>query len=186
LVRPGEPVRAITETVQELGADLIVLPTPGRPRLWQALIGSVAERFAGAAPCPVLIVNREQLSTRVSAETDSSTRVWKHVVVPVDFSDCSRQAVRYAATLAAQCHAQLTLREFSCRLATNGYVFYGALLLAGSLVVGALTRGDEVWWRTAASLGIATVLIGFIHAWLDARTAREDSRSSRRRRAKQS
>lgn len=65
-------------------------------------------------------------------------------------------------------------------------MFYGALLLAGSLVGGALTRVDEVWWRTAASLGIATVLIGFIHAWLDARAAREDLRASHERRSKKS
>lgn len=76
--------------------------------------------------------------------------------------------------------------ELSCRLAFNRYVFYGSLLLAASLVVGALTGGDELWWRTAAALGVAAVIIGLVHAWLDARGAREDTRLSRKRRANHS
>lgn len=75
--------------------------------------------------------------------------------------------------------------ELSYRLATNRYVFWGVLILAASLIAGALTKGHEVLWRSTASLGIATIAIGFIHAWLDARSGREHSRSHRKRRAKQ-
>ena len=65
-------------------------------------------------------------------------------------------------------------REWSYRLANNRYGFYGAILLAASLIAGAVTRGHEVVWRAAASLGISTVVIGLIHAWLDARSARRN------------
>ena len=61
--------------------------------------------------------------------------------------------------------------ELSYRLATNRYVFYGSLILAASLIAGAVTRGHETLWRSAASLGIAAVVIGLLHAWLDARSA---------------
>jgi len=56
---------------------------------------------------------------------------------------------------------------------TYRYVFYGSLLLAASLVVGAITREHEELWRTAAALGIATVVIGLLHAWLETRSAKE-------------
>ena len=64
--------------------------------------------------------------------------------------------------------------ELSYRLATNRYVFYGSLILAASLIAGAVTRGHETLWRSAASLGIAAVVIGLVHAWLDARSARRN------------
>ena len=66
--------------------------------------------------------------------------------------------------------------ELSYRLATNRYVFYGSLILAGSLIAGAVTRGQETLWRSAASLGIAAIVIGLVHAWLDARSARRSRR----------
>ena len=64
--------------------------------------------------------------------------------------------------------------ELSYRLATNRYVFYGSLILAASLIAGAVTRGNETLWRSAAALGIAAVVIGLLHAWLDARSARRN------------
>ena len=73
---------------------------------------------------------------------------------------------------------------FSYRLDTNRYVFYGSLILAASLIAGAVTRGQETLWRSAAALGIATVVIGLVHAVLDARSAREGSGQHRKRRAK--
>lgn len=69
-------------------------------------------------------------------------------------------------------------RDLSYRVATNRYVFYGLLLLAASLFVGAITRQHEELWRAAASLGIASVVIGLVHAWLDARADRRGRRTS--------
>jgi len=73
--------------------------------------------------------------------------------------------------------------EFSYRLKTNRYVFYGWLILAASLIAGAVSKGHEVLWRSAAALGIATIVIGFIHAGLDARSAKAGSESRGKRRA---
>ena len=74
--------------------------------------------------------------------------------------------------------------NLSYRVATNRYAFYGSLILAASLIAGAVTRGHETLWRSAVSLGTAIVIIGLIHAWLDARSAREGSGQHRKRRAK--
>jgi len=75
-------------------------------------------------------------------------------------------------------------REFSYRLATDRYVFWGLFILTASLIAGAVSKGHEVLWRSAAALGTVTVIIGFIHAWLAARSAREGSESRGKRRAK--
>jgi len=85
-------------------------------------------------------------------------------------------------------HPKVLLRsrwagEFSYRLKTNRYVFYGSLILAASLIAGTVSKGHEVLWRSAAALGTVTVIIGFIHAWLDTRSAKEGSGSHHKRRA---
>jgi nucleotide-binding universal stress UspA family protein len=55
-VRVGRPAEEIVAAAAELGCDLIVLSTHGYSGLDQILIGSVAERVARLASCPVLIV----------------------------------------------------------------------------------------------------------------------------------
>ncbi len=64
---PGAPVHMLTrlgsnagDSIAELAAsldtDVIVLPTHGRSALQQLFVGSVAERVAERAPCPVIVV----------------------------------------------------------------------------------------------------------------------------------
>ena len=52
----GPAYLAITDAAQRHGADLIVLATHGRTGLVHLLLGSVAERIARIATCPVLTV----------------------------------------------------------------------------------------------------------------------------------
>ena len=52
----GPPYLAITDAAQRHSADLIVLATHGRTGLVHLLLGSVAERVARMATCPVLTV----------------------------------------------------------------------------------------------------------------------------------
>ncbi|MEX2214184.1 MAG: universal stress protein [Phycisphaeraceae bacterium] len=58
-VRPGSAASTICEYAQEIGAELIVIPSHGRTGLKHLLIGSVAERVARHSPCPVLILRRK-------------------------------------------------------------------------------------------------------------------------------
>jgi universal stress protein A len=55
-VRAGSPAVEIDAAAKELGADLICVSTHGRTGLAHFLLGSVAEKIARHAPCPVLIV----------------------------------------------------------------------------------------------------------------------------------
>lgn len=52
----GAPHLSIVEEALRGGYDLIVMGTHGRTGIRHALIGSVAERVARTAPCPVLTV----------------------------------------------------------------------------------------------------------------------------------
>jgi nucleotide-binding universal stress UspA family protein len=54
--RTGRPDRAIVDLAREIGADLIVVATHPTTRLQRLLGGSVADRIARNAPCPVVVV----------------------------------------------------------------------------------------------------------------------------------
>jgi len=54
--RTGRPDRAIVQLARELGADVIVVATQPTSRLQRLLGGSVADRIARSAPCPVVVV----------------------------------------------------------------------------------------------------------------------------------
>ena len=54
--RTGRPDRAIVQLAREIGADVIVVATEPTTRLQRLLGGSVADRIARGAPCPVVVV----------------------------------------------------------------------------------------------------------------------------------
>jgi nucleotide-binding universal stress UspA family protein len=55
----GDPSEEICKAAKARAADLIVMGTRGRTGLAHLLLGSVAQRTLGRAPCPVLTVHRE-------------------------------------------------------------------------------------------------------------------------------
>jgi nucleotide-binding universal stress UspA family protein len=60
LFKEGAPSVEILRTAKELHADLIVLGTHGRKGLSHVMMGSVAERVAREAPCPVFIAREKK------------------------------------------------------------------------------------------------------------------------------
>ena len=52
----GDPSTKIVDFAQEIGADLIVMPSHGRKGVSRFLLGSVAERVVRLSHCPVLIL----------------------------------------------------------------------------------------------------------------------------------
>ena len=65
LHRPlGEAGAAILEVAEREGCDLIVMTSHGRTGLSRFVMGSVAERVARHAPCPVFIVGQESLRAK--------------------------------------------------------------------------------------------------------------------------
>ena len=96
----------ISQKARQLKADLIVMGTHGRTGLQHVLLGSTAERTMRLAPCPVLTVRAADGET---PPTSTAAPLIRRLLVPVDFSDCSLEAVEYAAGLARQFSATVTL-----------------------------------------------------------------------------
>lgn len=90
----------ILEYAQEHQIDLIVMGTHGRRGLRHLMMGSVAEEVVRLASCPVVTVR-----TRRSSPAEHL----KSILVPVDFSDHSRHALRQAKILANKAGATLHL-----------------------------------------------------------------------------
>ena len=86
-------------------SDLIIMGTRGKSGLAHVLLGSTAERVIRTAPCPVLAVHvaKEQSP----GEQDGMTL--NRILVPIDFSDCSLDALEYAAIVARQANASINL-----------------------------------------------------------------------------
>ena len=101
LVSEGSPGEVITELAQIHSADLIVVGTSSRAGLGKLFLGSVAEEIIREAPCPVFTVGPRVV-------TDPSTEI-QSIICATDFSPGSVRAVEFAASLAHEYQAHLTL-----------------------------------------------------------------------------
>lgn len=100
----GIPSEEVIKAADADRADLIVLGTRGRTGLEHILLGSTAERVVKGAPCPVMTVR----SALVAPSHDRPIAI-KHILVPIDFSDCSLDALEYAIPLAKRFEAPVTI-----------------------------------------------------------------------------
>jgi nucleotide-binding universal stress UspA family protein len=89
----------ILDYAQEHNIDLIVMGTHGRSGIKNLLLGSVAEKVVQLAHCSVLSI-RELKDPKPLEDLEN-------ILVPIDFSDYSRQALSYAKELA---------KEYQCKL----------------------------------------------------------------------
>ena len=99
LIRGYSAPSAILGYLNNNPFDLVVIGTHGRTGLEHFLIGSVAEKVVRYAPCPVLTISR-----KAEAETE-----FKTILVPFDFSEHARLALKNALEWAALFEAKLHL-----------------------------------------------------------------------------
>jgi len=97
----GIPAQQINETARELKSDLVVMGTRGRTGLAHVLLGSTAEGVVRGAPCPVLTVRSVASGTQPVQLT--------RILVAVDFSDCSLEALEYTVQAAREFSASVTI-----------------------------------------------------------------------------
>lgn len=110
LVRTGIAFFEITQAARDLESDLIILSAHEFTGLKHVWLGSTAERVVRHAECPVLVLGKtDRFSALSSGETEADVLRICRVLVPVDFSDPSRAALRYAARLAARFKASVYL-----------------------------------------------------------------------------
>jgi nucleotide-binding universal stress UspA family protein len=97
IVRFGKPFLEIIQVARDEKVDLLAVGTHGRAGMDRVILGSVAERIVRKAHCPVLVVrNRKYIG-------------FKRIIVPIDFSDCSRKALEYAVATARAHESKLTI-----------------------------------------------------------------------------
>lgn len=98
----GDVAQTVLDFARNKHIDLIVLGTHGRGGLGKALMGSVAEKVFRQSSVPVLTLGPH---LRRSAREHSP----RNLVVAADLTSASARAAHFAATLARESHAKLTL-----------------------------------------------------------------------------
>lgn len=91
----------ILEYSDDHNIDLIVMGTHGRRGLKHLFLGSVAEEVVRLAPCPVLTIRERKEPIAVEAV--------RTILVPIDFSEHSRDALIHAKQFAASYRAHMHL-----------------------------------------------------------------------------
>jgi nucleotide-binding universal stress UspA family protein len=109
-IASGIPSQEILAAAAAEDTDLIVVGTRGKTGLEHVVLGSTAERIIRTAPCPVLAVRGEgQQAGEAAGGPLPYPLSFCRMLVPVDFSDCSLDALEYAALLAQRAQASIRL-----------------------------------------------------------------------------
>jgi len=89
----------ILNYAEDKQVDLIIMGTHGRTAISHLLLGSVAERVIRMAKCPVMTFRKDS----------KNLGEYQRILVPTDFSDHSKLALRYALELADFYKSEITL-----------------------------------------------------------------------------
>jgi nucleotide-binding universal stress UspA family protein len=104
-IATGVPSEEVLAAVTGEEPDLIVVGTRGKTGLAHILLGSTAERIIRAAPCPVLAVRAGLHDDERMGGLRPTHPVIERILVPIDFSDCSLDALEYGALVAQRSKA---------------------------------------------------------------------------------
>ncbi|MDH4083592.1 MAG: universal stress protein [Nitrospira sp.] len=108
-IATGIPSEEVLSVATGEDPDLIVVGTRGKTGLAHVLLGSTAERIIRGAPCPVLAARAERQGREPVEKSRRDPAGLERILVPVDFSDCSLDALEYAALVAQRSKASLKL-----------------------------------------------------------------------------
>jgi nucleotide-binding universal stress UspA family protein len=103
----GSVFHEICRLAGSMPADLIVMPTHGRTGLRHVFLGSTAERVVQHSPSPVLVTRPRKKGTKATAT--AAVRHGGIILVPVDFSEASFEALEYAIGYAQQTADKLVI-----------------------------------------------------------------------------
>ena len=103
-IRGGSTAAEILDHAASMKADLLVIGTHGRSGFERLLLGSVAEKLLRKANCPVMTVPR-----KLPDAVPAGPVLYRRILCPVDFSESSLRALKYAISLAQEADGQLTV-----------------------------------------------------------------------------
>src|ERR1041385_9001568 len=101
--------KEICNLARQIAADLIVMPTHGYTGVAHFLGGSTAERVVQHSPCPVVVVRGNGKKPSQEIITWEVKRGINRMLVPLDFSEASFQALEYAIEFAENVAARLLI-----------------------------------------------------------------------------
>lgn len=107
LVAQGNPVNVILAAARRLQADCLVMGTRGASGLKQLMLGSVSEKVLRQSEAPVLILKKRSRTSSGEymfpqiRNTDDVFQADK-ILVPLDFSPASKQALHHAFSIASR------------------------------------------------------------------------------------
>lgn len=107
-IATGIPSEEVLSVARTKDTDLIVVGTRGKTGLEHVLLGSTAERIIRMAPCPVVTVPAERPHAEGSSIVEKPNVITR-MLVPVDFSDCSLDALEYGVLVSQRAKASITL-----------------------------------------------------------------------------
>lgn len=99
----GYPAECIVEAASKRQVTLIAMATRGYSGVRRWILGSTTDRVVQMTTTPVLIVRQPHSASSATLPTI------KRILVPLDGSECARQALPIATELATQADAQLRL-----------------------------------------------------------------------------
>lgn len=91
---------AVCKVARQIDADLIVIQTHGYTGVTRLITGSHAERVVQHSPCPVLVTRERTRKTRRIRSGAKTGESIDSILVPVDFSQSSFEALEYAIEFA--------------------------------------------------------------------------------------
>lgn len=97
----GDIASAIVRVATDHGADLIAMTTHGRSGVPRAVLGSVADRVVRSAHLPVLLIR--------AAAAEPTVETIREILVPLDGSELSEQALPFANGLAQKIGGRILL-----------------------------------------------------------------------------
>jgi len=104
VVVEGDVSSEIAAQARQLPADLIVIGTHGHRGFDRLMLGSATERVLRTAPCPVLTV-----PAGAPDAVPIAPGLFKRIICGLDFSPESHAALRFAASIASEADADLTV-----------------------------------------------------------------------------
>ncbi len=104
LIRFGHPASEIARLVQEKDLDLVIAATRGHSGLKRLILGSVTQRLIRTLSCPVLAV---QSPPEGLIDPERGGIRLQRLLVGIDFSADSENALRYGLSLAQEFEAEV-------------------------------------------------------------------------------
>ena len=107
-IRNDIPVfNGVCKVAKQIEADLIVIQTHGHTGITRFFEGSHAERIVQHSPCPVLVARKlRRRASRIGSGAKQAESI-DSILVPVDFSQSSFEALEYAIEFADRVAARL-------------------------------------------------------------------------------